>query len=173
MKKILAYVLFTLLISSGCSNENEIKELPAVSHNSIEELKTWSPTARTAIELEGKSLNLYGEIGKYALSPDVIRVDTQGKHTWYLWMKPEEKKELLHEKVTIKGISEKDKNEEIYLADTKLVDLSSDEKQSMPYSENALKFIANITPVREGRWKINTYVDNSLLGTTVIEAQPK
>ncbi|MGM0788879.1 MAG: hypothetical protein ACQEUD_02165 [Bacillota bacterium] len=119
LKKILAYVLFTLLISSGCSNENEIKELPAVSHNSIEELKTWSPTARTAIELEGKSLNLYGEIGKYALSPDVIRVDTQGKHTWYLWMKPEEKKELLHEKVTIKGISEKDKNEEIYLADTK------------------------------------------------------
>ncbi|MCA1037544.1 hypothetical protein LCL90_23210 [Bacillus infantis] len=71
MKKILAYVLFTLLISSGCSNENEIKELPAVSHISIEELKTWSPTARTAIELEGKSLNLYGEIGKYALSPDV------------------------------------------------------------------------------------------------------
>ncbi|WP_366163059.1 hypothetical protein ABXS71_08465 [Bacillus infantis] len=51
-------------------------------------------------------------------------------------MTPEEKKEMLHEKVTIKGISEKDKNEEIYLADTKLVDLSSDEKQSMPYSEN-------------------------------------
>ncbi len=88
-------------------------------------------------------------------------------------MTPEEKKEMLHEKVTIKGISEKDKNEEIYLADTKLVDLSRDEKQSMPYSENALKFIANITPVREGLWKLNTYVDNTLLGTTVIEAQPK
>jgi hypothetical protein len=173
LKKILTYVLFLLVISSGCSHENEKQDLPAVSHNSAEELKTWSPTARTAIELEGKSLNLYGEIGKYALSPDVFRVDTQGIHTWYLWITPEEKKEMLNKKVTIKGISEKDKNEEIYLADTEVVDLSSDEKQSMPYSENVLKFIANITPVREGRWKINTYVDNSLLGTTVTEAQPK
>lgn len=173
MKKILAYVLFTLLISSGCTSENETKDLPAVSHNSAEELKTWSQTAHTGIELEGKSLNLYGELGEYALSPDVFRIDTKGIHTWYFWVTPEEKKEMLHVKVTIKGISEKDKNEEIYLADTEVVDLSSDEKQSMPYSENALKFVANITPVREGPWKLNTYVDNTLLGTTVIEAQPK
>ncbi|TYS46729.1 hypothetical protein [Bacillus infantis] len=173
MKKFLTILLVMLFLSSGCSNENNKEDLPAVSHNSTEELKTWSPTSHTAIELDGKSLNLYGELGKYALSPDIFRVDTEGLHTWYLWVTPEEKKEMLHKKVTIKGISEKDKNEEIYLADTKVVDLSSAEKQKMPYSENALKFIANITPVREGRWKINAYVDNSLLGTTVTEAQPK
>jgi hypothetical protein len=88
-----------------------------------------------------------------AFLPDVFRVDTEGIHTWYLWVTPEEKKEMLHKKVTVKGISEKDKNEEIYLADTKVVDLSSDEKQSMQYSEDALKLIANFAPVRDGRWK--------------------
>jgi hypothetical protein len=46
---------------------------------------------------------------------------------------PDEK--MLHEKVTIKGIREKDNNEELYLADTKVVDMSSVEKQSMPYSD--------------------------------------
>lgn len=173
MKKILGLMLILLIIITGCSKENDSKQVEEKSQNSTEELKTWTLTNPESISTDNGSIELYGEVGKYALAPDTFRVENEGKHTWYFWVEPEKKEEMIGKKVTITGINEKDKNEEMDLAESEIVELSNDEAKTIPDSENVLKFEGSITPLREGKWKLNTYVDDSNLGTTVIEAQGK
>lgn len=172
MKKI--FVLITLLlIITGCSKENNSEEVAEKNSNSTEELRTWKLTTPESISTDNGFIDLYGEVGKYALAPDTFRIDNKGTHTWYFWVEPEKREEMLGKKITITGINEKDKHEEINLGESKIVELSNDETKSMPDAKNILKFQSSITPIREGKWKLNTYVDKINLGTTVIEVQGK
>ncbi|MCM3090912.1 MULTISPECIES: hypothetical protein [unclassified Cytobacillus] len=127
-------------------------------------------TTPETIPTDNVSIDLYGEVGKYGLVRGTFRVENEGKHTWYLWVDPDKKEELIGKKVTITGINEKDKNAEMDLGVSDIAELLTDEAKIIPDSMNALKFESTITPPREGKWKINTFVDDTILGTTVAEA---
>ncbi|KOP78201.1 hypothetical protein [Cytobacillus solani] len=179
MKRSLFIGAITLGLLIGCSNEGskDIEENEqdtiASSEKSTEELKTWNVTTQNSIQIKNENVDLLGEIGDYVLRSDVFRIETEGLYTWYLWTQDQNKEDLIGKKVSIKGISEKNKGEEMHLSDGEIQELSEDEILSLPDSDRMVKFEAKITPLREGRWKLKTYLENNLLGTTVISVQAK
>ncbi|MBG9541669.1 hypothetical protein ACOSZF_11465 [Cytobacillus firmus] len=174
MKKLLFLSVLFLCFMAGCSNqqEDDVSE-ENDSHNTTEELRTWADTTPESIQTNDGSTSFYGEVGQYGVIPDTFRIDQEGHHVWYMWIEPGKKDEMIGKQVTIKGINEKAKGEEILLGESEITELSSEESSFIPDSQNVVKFEKNITPNRTGKWKLNTYADDSLLGTTVVTVLDK
>ncbi|SFA70554.1 hypothetical protein SAMN04488577_0410 [Bacillus sp. cl95] len=86
-------------------------------------------------------------------------------YIWYYWCEDEnQKKNLLGKTVQLYGTNEFDKNE-ILLSTTKIEELTKDDIQ-FPNHENIVKFQADIKPTKKGRWAIQSFIENQLIGTT-------
>jgi len=133
-----------------------------------EDYKSWVTNETSSVQTVNGSVQFIGEIGSFGLISEVFRIDIENTYTWFLWVDDKEKqKEMIGEKVIINGISEKDKGNEILLAEGEIQEVTQDELQ-VPGSDKVVKFVANIKPMREGKWKLKPYLNEKLLGTTVV-----
>lgn len=166
-KIIIGAILFISI--TGCSNQ----ETKVVKENenfaTHEEYKSWVSNESFSFQTQNGTIQIIGELGSFGLIMGNFQVETENTHTWYLWTNDKEnQKELIGEKVVINGISEKDKGNEIFLASGEIQALNQEELLQVPDSDNIVKIVANIKPMREGKWKLKPYLNEKLLGINVV-----
>ncbi|MFE8698929.1 hypothetical protein ACFYKT_21900 [Cytobacillus sp. FJAT-53684] len=167
MKKIIIVgTIIFVTFTAGCSNQKENAEVETKNFATHEEYKSWYNNETFGIG----SLNFTGEIGKFAfVNNEVFRVETEKTYTWYYWA---DAQGLIGKTVDIYGISEKNKGEELLIATGEIQEATTEEKM-IPDSDNLVKIVANIKPIREGKWKLKPYLEEQLLGITVVNVSEK
>ncbi|UII54428.1 hypothetical protein LS684_12130 [Cytobacillus spongiae] len=175
MNKNLIFGVILLFSLIGCSNQETAEvEKESKSYATNEEIKSWSYSQLSTIETENGEVSLTGEVGSFGLVVDTFRKETEHTFTWYLWVDDINKQnELIGEKVTINGISEKDKGNELFLAEGIIEPLTQEELLQIPNDNNIVKFLANIKPMRDGKWKLKPFLNEKLLGTSVVIVEGK
>ncbi|MGN7178568.1 hypothetical protein BK139_19700 [Paenibacillus sp. FSL R5-0490] len=170
MKKLL-YTLLAALFIAGCSNE-ETKDVKNVEKST--ENIAQVPIKQASFESfsDKKTYEIIGEMEKFALFKKPFEVEKEDTYTWLVWIENQEKaEELIGKEVEIFGTNERTKEKEL-LTSSNIEKLTSDDPQ-FPGSELAVKFYAKLKLLRKGKWKIESYVDNELLGSTVIYVEGK
>lgn len=170
MKKIL--ILFLLFSIVGCSKPelNEVKDIENVENaNKITHL----PIIQSGfVTTQNESYEFLGEIGEFGVLKKTFKVDVEDTYTWILWGDDKNKlDEMVGQEVKLYGINEKT-NEKEFLAASTIEELSEDDPE-VPESNLSLKFNTYIKPTRKGKWQVDSYVDNNLIGTIIIYVEGK
>jgi hypothetical protein len=165
LKKVyIALIIFFLLNLIGCSNSNE--ESQPVTKENNETVKHLALSKETGFEIpENKSYDILGEMGKYGLLGKNFKIDKKTKFTWLLHKDKNNVDELIGKEVKLYWTSESPDVEQL-LATSKIEKLTDSDPQ-IPDEFFNLKFNVTFKLPAKGKWKVDSYLDDKLLGTTV------
>ncbi|OCA90467.1 hypothetical protein A8F94_00825 [Bacillus sp. FJAT-27225] len=165
-KGFLAIVMFLAIV--GCSE----KEIPTTEGITVPNISHMSMTKSEAFSTPNGDFSVLGKIGEYALLKDLskpFKVEKNDTYTWVIWSS--NKAQLLGKQVKVYGTHDKfPKGKEIGFG--MIRELDQDDPQ-YPLREQCLKFDVEIKPIISGKWKVDTFVADKLLGTTVIFVDEK
>ncbi|WP_313800829.1 hypothetical protein [Cytobacillus sp.] len=167
-KKIIIGVVIAFATIAGCSNQETKVVKENENFSTHEDYKSWVTNKSFSIQTEDGVMQFIGEDDSFLLISEVFRVEIENTYTWLIWVNDKENRnKMIGGKVQINGISEKEKGNEIFLAEGEIQAVSQGELQ-VPDSDKVVKLVANMKPLREGKWKLKPYLHEKLLGTTVV-----
>jgi hypothetical protein len=161
-------LMFFILNLFGCSNE-ESKPVPKENNETIRHLAL---SQSMGFEIpENKSYELLGQIGEYGLLSKHFKIDKKAKFTWLFLKDKNSVDKLLGKEVKLYWNSESPDVEQL-IATSKIERLSESDLK-IPDEFFNLKFDVTFTLPAKGKWKVDSYIDDKLLGTTVFNVQGK
>jgi hypothetical protein len=163
LKKIFFILLiFFVLNLVGCSNE----ETKPVSKENNESVKYLSLTKQTSFaSSENNSYDILGDMGNYGLLGKNFKIDKKTKFTWLLHKDKNNVDELIGKEVKLYWTSESAEVEQLQV--TSKIEKLSDSDLQIPDDFFNLKFNVTLKLPAKGKWKVDSYLDDKLLGTTV------
>jgi hypothetical protein len=166
LKKVyIALIIFFLFNLIGCSYSNE--ESQPIPKENNETVKHLALSQETSFETsENKSYDIFGEMGNYGLLGKTFKIDKKTKFTWLLLKDKNVVDELIGKEVKLYWTSESPDVEQL-LATSKIEKLSDSDLQ-IPADFFNLKFNVTFKLPAKGKWKVDSYLNDKLLGTTVL-----